>query len=66
MTPDEQRQQRIRDRAYILSLAHDGALPEENWLRAEQEIRAEEEAEIRLEATARGHEVGIRQAFTHP
>lgn len=66
MTPDEQRLQRIRDRAYVISQSPDTATDEEHWLRAEREIDQEDADAIRRAATERGHEVAIRTALTHP
>lgn len=66
MTPDERREHRVRDRAYILSQEDATRTADENWLRAEQEVANEEALAILDEATERGHEVGIRTALTHP
>lgn len=66
MTPEEQRDQRIRDRAFVISQEPGAGSAEDNWLRAEHEIAAEDEAALRVEAVDRAHEVAVRTALTHP
>jgi hypothetical protein len=66
MLSDDQREARIRERAYLISNEPDAGTPEENWLRAEREIAAEEADALRRATVERGKEVGMLTAYTHP
>ena len=63
--------QRIRERAHEISQRDDAGTPQDNWMRAEQEIREQDSARDDAIAAAGNEEataleVAHRTALTHP